>query len=275
MSVRDGRVDEDRAFLQRSLADLDVEHDAGDLSDRDWRELRASYAARLAALDAPVVAAGEVTPGAPADDRSGGRPAAGAEPRLRRRRKLVAAVAAAVVVAAGLGGLALRSSGSRLPSGVATGSAVGAERTAQLLAAGAAASAKGDGVAAIKDYAAVLATDPNQPVALTQEGWILAQTQQPNLLRQGIGLLDRAVQTSPDYPPARVYRGVAYLSEADFADAAGDLQWYLGHDPDPSLVTKVQAALADARAGLARQQAPTPTSAPPTSAAGAGGPVGG
>lgn len=40
-----------REFLERSLADLDEEHDAGDLSDDDHARLRAEYEARLAVLD--------------------------------------------------------------------------------------------------------------------------------------------------------------------------------------------------------------------------------
>lgn len=42
-----------REFLVRSLADLEEEHAAGDLSDADHERLRADYERRLAALDAP------------------------------------------------------------------------------------------------------------------------------------------------------------------------------------------------------------------------------
>jgi cytochrome c-type biogenesis protein CcmI len=47
-----GRAAE-RAFLERSLADLDAELAAGDLDPDDHRRLRADYRRRLAALDAP------------------------------------------------------------------------------------------------------------------------------------------------------------------------------------------------------------------------------
>lgn len=40
-----------REFLERSLVDLDEEHDAGDLSDEDHARLRAEYEERLAILD--------------------------------------------------------------------------------------------------------------------------------------------------------------------------------------------------------------------------------
>ena len=44
-------MSERREFLERSLADLDEEHDAGDLSDDDHARLRAEYEERLAVLD--------------------------------------------------------------------------------------------------------------------------------------------------------------------------------------------------------------------------------
>lgn len=44
-------VGERRAFLERSIADLDAEHAAGDLSDEDHARLRAEYEERLAVLE--------------------------------------------------------------------------------------------------------------------------------------------------------------------------------------------------------------------------------
>jgi regulator of sirC expression with transglutaminase-like and TPR domain len=123
-------------------------------------------------------------------------------------------------------------------------------------------------VTALKDLEAVLKQDPNQYVALSDEGWILAQTQQPQLLLQGIGLLSRAVRVEPDYPPARLYRGVAYLSEDDYVPAVNDLRWYLANGPDPQLVARVRQALTQAEAGVARTaKAATPPKSPPAGTA--------
>jgi hypothetical protein len=44
-------VNDRREFLERSLADLDEEHDAGDLSDGDHQQLRAEYEEHLNLLD--------------------------------------------------------------------------------------------------------------------------------------------------------------------------------------------------------------------------------
>jgi hypothetical protein len=45
------RREERRVFLERSLADLEEEHDAGDLSDGDYTRLKADYERRLAVLE--------------------------------------------------------------------------------------------------------------------------------------------------------------------------------------------------------------------------------
>ena len=102
----------------------------------------------------------------------------------------------------------------------------------------------------MKDYQSVLDVVPDQVEALTGEGWLLAETQQPSLLEQGISMLRSAETADPDYPPAHVYRGIALLSEDDYADAIPELQWYLAHGPDPGLAPKVRAALVQAEAAL-------------------------
>jgi hypothetical protein len=58
MSSREDR----RAFLERSLADLDEEHDAGDLTDADFERLRADYERRLAVLEGRATPAKAAAP---------------------------------------------------------------------------------------------------------------------------------------------------------------------------------------------------------------------
>ena len=272
-------LEEERDFFLRSLRDLEAERAAGDIDDIDYQSLHSDYTARAAsvlrrldALDSPPAATEEVAPPpvasapvASAGGASGTTEGAGDASRrgVSRRRRLVLAGAAAAIAAAGIGWAVVASSGSRLPGGTVSGQAVGQEQVGKLLLAAQQATAKGDGVTALKDLEAVLKQDPNQVEALASEGWILAQTQQPQLLQQGIGLLTKAEQLNPGYPPARVYRGVAYLAEHDYADAVGDLQWYLAHDPDPGLVTRVRQALAEAQAGAAQ---PAPVTTVPASA---------
>ncbi len=273
-------LEEERDFLLRSLRDLEAERSAGDIDEVDYRALRTDYTARAAmvlrrleALDTPAAgpdpAARSETPPEDLGSGDGSGPATGGPRRPRwRSRRLGVAVVVGALVAAGLGWAVVAATGRRLPGGVATGQAVGQEEVATLLLQAEAATAKGDGVTALKDLEAVLKQDPNQYVALSDEGWILAQTQQPQLLLQGIGLLSRAVRVEPDYPPARLYRGVAYLSEDDYVPAVNDLRWYLANGPDPQLVARVRQALTQAEAGVARTaKAATPPKSPPAGTA--------
>jgi cytochrome c-type biogenesis protein CcmH/NrfG len=104
-------------------------------------------------------------------------------------------------------------------------------------------------VSALKEYQTVLQADPTEVDALTAEGWLLVQTQQPSLLQQGVGLLGSAERDDPDYAPSHLYRGIALLYEDDYADAAPELQWYLAHNPDPTLVAQVRHDLQQAETG--------------------------
>ena len=173
-------------------------------------------------------------------------PASGAARRSWRTRILVGAGVLAVAAGAAWGVVA--SSATRLPGQEITGQAVGSVAAAESLQAAQQASARGDALTAVKDYQKVLQSDPNQPEALTGEGWILAQTQQPSVLQQGLTMLAGAERADPTYAPAHLYRGIALLSEDDYTGAIPELQWYLSHDPDPQLVPRVRTALQQAQA---------------------------
>jgi hypothetical protein len=274
-------LEEERDFCLRSLQDLEAEHSAGDLDDADYRTLRESYVARAAAAlrqldpgkssDHPgadsQVETGQlqlagVSPGdlllesRATPDLDGSPPVAtitssvgGPERRSWRTRLLVGAGVLAATAGAAWGVVA--SSATRLPGEEITGQAVGSVAMAQSLQAAQQAAARGDALTAVKDYQKVLQSDPGQPQALTGEGWILAQTQQPAVLQQGLTMLAAAEQSDPTYAPAHLYRGIALLSEDDYAGAIPELQWYLGHDPDAQLAPRVRTALQQARAKAA------------------------
>ena len=92
------RSSDRREFLERSLADLEEEHAAGDLSDDDHARLRADYERRLDALEHP-----EPPPAAPRH-----RPPRRASPGGR-----FAAIAFVIAVAVGAGALLAASVGRR------------------------------------------------------------------------------------------------------------------------------------------------------------------
>jgi hypothetical protein len=190
-----------------------------------------------------------------APDLGPGRLAEGPSGRSRRAlagwRKRTLIAIGVLAVAGGAAWSVVASSATRLPGDEITGQALGAEAETQLLQQAQQAADKGDDVSAIKDYQKVLTDDPNQAEALTGEGWLLAQTQQPALLQQGLTMLLEAEQAAPTYAPAHVYRGISLLSEGDYSDAIPELRWYLAHSPDPQLAPGVRSALQQAEAKAA------------------------
>lgn len=153
-------LEDERTFLLRSLADLDAEHEAGDIDERDYLSLTDDYTARAAAVLRAIEARG-VPRARPAGPRLNGAPRAGGSPRtggsprmsVRRRIRMASTVSNAdtatpaasgqlasalasrrrwrnIAVVAGVlcfGGLAAwalaRASGSRAPGETITGNA--------------------------------------------------------------------------------------------------------------------------------------------------------
>jgi hypothetical protein len=188
--------------------------------------------------------------GAEAADRIGGS-ARGAT-WLRRHRRVVLAGLGVVIVVAGVGYALTASSSDRVAGETITGENVGQSSVAQLLVEANQAEVQGNSLAELKDTRAILAKDPTQPEALTLEGWVLAQTQQPKLLAQGIGFLKLAEEIDPSLAQAHAYRGIALLSEGDNRAAIPELEWYLDHRPDPKVAPKFRAALTKAEAAVTK-----------------------
>ena len=258
----DDRMDalqQEREFYLRSLEDLDAELAAGDIDEADYRSLKEAYTSRaastlraLAALDDGVPVDAVKVNGLPAATDTSWATGIGLS-RFSTWRRRLGVGAAVVVIAAGASWAVVASSATRLPGQEITGKVLGSQEVARQLSNAAQAEAKGDQLSAVKDYQSILSSDPNQPEALTGEGWLLAQTQQPALLRQGLGMLSSAESAAPDYAPAHVYRGIALLSEGDYTGAVPELQWYLNHNPDPQLAPRVRQALQDAQTKAAQE----------------------
>ena len=190
--------------------------------------------------------------GAPATSEESAAASPGHPPRRwrpRHWRRWAAGVAAVAALGAILVWVLGDSSTHRLPGETISGQAVGSEATTSLDAQAAKATADGNPVVALRDYRKALASDPTDAVALTGEGWLLIQTEQKSLFQQGMALLSAAEQADPTYEPAHLYRGTALLSANDNADGIAELQYYLAHGPNPSLVPRVEAAIASAEQG--------------------------
>ncbi|HVE47960.1 MAG TPA: tetratricopeptide repeat protein [Acidimicrobiales bacterium] len=260
---------EQRAFLLRSLEDLEAEREAGDVDDADYEALRSSYTARAAAVlraigaaeEAPGTSAAADEPAAGAHPRSSFL-ARGASPRRRWARPLLTVVS--VLALAGLAGaLMARSAGERLPGEAATGSltSTGASsdlQRARLLI------GEGKTLEAIKTFDKILREDPRQPEALAYRGWLLRLAGRaggnPSLIDSGMAFIERAVAADPTYPDAHFFRGVIlYQDRRDPAGAVAEFRAFLANDPPPEMVPVVEDSL---RRALADSQAAG--AAPPT-----------
>jgi cytochrome c-type biogenesis protein CcmH len=160
--------------------------------------------------------------------------------RLRQRVTLVAGVA--LVLLAGALLLVDRSSSARLPGATITGGLSGVN--AQLQEASALTAS--DPTEALALYDDVLSGDPDQPVALTAEGWIYAQA---GVVSKAMGLLEKAESADPGYDLPHLYRALVLLDDqGQVVPAARELDWYLAHGPDPSMVKVAKEALVQAQA---------------------------
>jgi len=178
--------------------------------------------------------------------RQGEVPAGGLRPspkpsRRRYQRATLVGGVALVLVAGALFALD-RSSRPFLPGDTITGGASGL--TAELQQAQSLTTT--DPAAALDIYGKVLRSYPDQPIALTSEGWIYAEA---GFTPQAMGLFDQAERADPSYGPAHLYRGLVLLDAEDKPAAAiSELRWYLTHSPAPKLEALAKEGLAKAAA---------------------------
>ena len=230
-------TNDERDFLERSLADLELERAAGDLSDADYSDLKARYESKLAAT------ATTATVDAPLDR----------EPkRGSGRRSLVVTLVVVLVVGVG-GGLAVaRWSGARQPGDNISGSTV--SNHGQDLAKAATLAGDGKVLEALKIYDRVLKEDPKDVRALTYKGWMLRnvgiENGQTELAEQGLQYLEQANDIDPNFSEAWFFRGVVYLrDENDPEKAANALKLALANDPIPEVATAARGLLAQISEG--------------------------
>ncbi|CAN5809186.1 hypothetical protein BH24ACT6_BH24ACT6_01440 [soil metagenome] len=226
-------LEEQRRVLMRSLRDLDLEREAGDVDDDDYETLRDDYTVRAAdvlrAIDDQKVS----TRGLP-----------------RRSLRSLALIAAVVLVAAvGAGLLVARSSGQRLPGQVATGGITGADEVPAILVDARTALGAGDLRRAADQYGSVLAVEPNHPEALAYVGWLtaLAANETEGQLRaeglaRGKERLRQSIAADSDYADPHCFLAViAAQWEDDQAGARREGRRCVALDPP----TQMRALVAE------------------------------
>ncbi len=264
----DESLEAQRAFLLRSLDDLEAERADGNIDDETYARLHGDYTARAAA----VLRAIEGDTSAPA----------GSPPPVPAKRRalviggvVVFAIAAAVTLALTIG--------PRQPGGTVTGGVTQNSQTASVLAAAVADHPNDysarieyaryllgvDRVKALDQYTAAERLKPDEPEPPTYIGWIFGLASNPQntalkasdraeLQAQAFSQFARARTIDPRYPDAYVFEGVVRDRYAgDPAGAIPLLQKYLELSPSGPLTDLVRSTLSDAKAQAA---APTTTS---------------
>lgn len=258
------RLEDQRDFLVRSLADLRLELDAGDIEPRDYEALVARDEGRLSAVEAELLdldieeaAAPVPAPDAPTD------PAA---PARSGRRRVWLGVIATVALTAGTTLLVIHLAAPRLPGQPETGSItqnLAQEVQTQLAEASALVD---DGTQsslseALAVYRQVLSEDPNQPQALAETGWLEWEAGfsvgDSSLETDGKGLVQRSLKVERDDYAAHLFLGTIELNQ-DHDPAAAVTQYsaFLSEHPPKSLITTAAPLIKQAY-GAVGQPVPT------------------
>lgn len=245
-------LEDERAFLLRSLDDLDREYEAGDVDESDYRALRDGYTARAAAVIREIEQGRAVI-----------------VPRQPIRWGRAAVITVGVVGFGVLAGvLVARSSGQDVPT--AAEEATPQDKVAGLLSV---ARQLPPNLEKIKAYDAVLAEDPQNVEALTYRGWTFrilspslptadAQAQTMKLAFDG---LNGAIAIDPAYPDAHCFLAVATFRDlGDAPTAKAALDACIAADPPGEVLGLIENLKTDIDAALAGGANTTTVAAPTT-----------
>lgn len=243
-------LESERDFFLRSLDDLELEREAGNVEAADYERLRGDYTARAAAVIRAI--------------RDGVDARVVAPPLGWRRRALVVvgllcfAAVAAVMLTLALGERLpgqTASGNTRREAGSGGGSVSAAERQSAferdikdrpsdplahltyarfLLGAG-------EELKALQEFDATAKLDPRNAEARAYGGWIVFLA---GLVDESLKRLDAAIAADPAYPDAHFFRGVAlYRGKGDPKAAIPELQEYLASDPTGPMASQVRSLL--------------------------------
>ena len=232
-------LEAERAFLLRSLRDLEAEHDAGDVEDDDYVTLRDGYTKRAADVLRQI----EV-----------GRANLPPKPPVRWGRRL--GIGAALVAAtAGIGWLVADRSSQRLPGQEITGGQAVAERedVNALMAEARQLFGADINADAADRYQRVLELEPDNVVAKTYLAWLLYVNtrDQPDEVR-GAAIdaakqqLTEAAELDPGYADPHCFLGViAGNYDGDTETARIEAETCIELDPPGQIEGMVQAFIDD------------------------------
>ncbi len=228
-------LETERDFLLASLADLEVEHAAGDLDDADFEELYADYTVRTADLIRQI------------EDRN--LRLADATSKRSTGRSLAWVVGLAFF-AIGAGWLLAQAAGERGVGDEITGDIDSSPR--QRIFECQELDRLGEVQEANECFSDVLVDDPQNVEALAYRGWLLVRTagsaqrigaddEAAEILISAKASLDQAVDIDPTYPDARAFRVVVFNAEGDTEAACAEYAELVALDPPPFMLELVQS----------------------------------
>jgi tetratricopeptide (TPR) repeat protein len=232
-------LEEQRAFLRRSLDDLEREHDAGDLDEIDYETLRHDYEARLSGVTKAV-------------EEGKAELRAAVPPADKRRTRIIVAGVLLFAVLCGFG--VARFAGRRTAGGTITGNInqTSREQLAQCLADATQGQANVTG--ALSCYDDVAKRDPSNLEAKTYAAGV--RIVQSDLSRID-DLIDVATQ-HPEYPDAHAFLAIAFNQLGRPDSALAELKKLEALNPPP-IITQLVEPL---RTQLEPASSTTSTSAP-------------
>ena len=236
-------LEEQRAFLLRSLDDLEREHEAGDLDTNDFETLRDDYTARAA----EILRAIEQQHRAFADAR---------RPRSMAR---TAAVFAGVLAFAVLAGWLVASSmGAREAGDSATGGIGVRQSPSQRAQACQQLMDPQSPTEAIECFRDVLEEDERNVVALSFLAWqlelsapIVGGDDGEALSESARTLVERAIEHDPNYSYARAFRAVIAYRDGEYELAQQYLDDFRAGDPSSDAESVIVQMELDERIGEA------------------------
>jgi len=235
------RLEDQRDFLVRSLADLRSEHAAGDLEARDYAALLARDEGRLSAVEDELRELDAVEPETDAATEAIAVANRHHATRATRRRRPLLAVIATVALTAGATLLVIHLASPRLPGQPETGSAPQnlAKEVQTQLAEASILVEEGTSTSldqALTVYRTVLEEDPTQPQALAETGWLEWEAGfsggDAKLQRAGKALVARSIRVEPSDYAAHLFMGTIDLKgDHDAAAAVAEYKAFLSDHP--------------------------------------------
>ncbi len=228
-------LDVERQFLLRSLADLEREHEAGDVDDVDYETLRDGYTARAAATLREIERGSQPAPASP-----------------KHWGRILTWVGVVLVVAVAAGFVLARSWGDRGAGDVSPTGGIDDDGTVSAMLSDARSAMRTDPLGAIALFEQVQDVDPDNVEAITYGAWLpiatALQTQNQGLIetaaRPALSEFQRAIDLDPTYPDPHCFSAVVeYLGLHDATAAQPHLDACLAADP-PQDVRSLMEALA-------------------------------